>query len=111
MSSSGPDTGTSPGSASAMPRQLWTRRSRWTGLMVTLVWLAWTAGGASAATGTQLRSFTAANPEACGANVGIAFDGTDLIMSCLQKPVLDVLRPSDGSLIHQVQVPGHSGLA
>ena len=66
---------------------------------------------ASAAPGDNLRQFTAANPSNCGANVGIAFDGTNLLLTCLDNNGVDVVRTSDGSLVKTVTMTGHRGLA
>ena len=62
-----------------------------------------------AAPGTLVRSITGANPDNCSVQTGIAFDGTNLLMSCWYTQTLDVLRPSDGSLVKRLRVPSISG--
>ena len=64
---------------------------------------------AGAAPGTLVRSINGANPDNCGIQTGIAFDGTNLLMSCWYTQTLDVLRPSDGSLVKRLNVPSLSG--
>ncbi|MBS3109727.1 hypothetical protein J4227_04325 [Candidatus Woesearchaeota archaeon] len=65
---------------------------------------------ASAVPGDNLRQIIGAYSEPCGINTGIAFDGTNLLMSCWSHNVLDVLSPADGSLVGTVTVPGYDGL-
>ena len=61
--------------------------------------------------GTKLREITAANPQSCSPfNVGLAFDGTNLLVSCVGSGVIDKIDPSDGSLAGQITVPGESVL-
>src|SRR4051812_21091146 len=69
------------------------------------------AAPAAAAPGDNLRQFTAANPSNCSANVGIAFDGTNLLLTCLGNNGVDVVSTSDGSLVRTVTMTGHKGLA
>jgi len=64
---------------------------------------------AGAAPGTLVRSITGANPSSCGIQTGIAFDGTNLIMSCWSNNILDVLSPVDGRLLKRLTVTGISG--
>lgn len=59
-------------------------------------------------TGDVLRTITGGGA-ACSVNTGIAFDGTNLIMSCWYRNSLDILSPADGSLISTLTVPGFSG--
>src|SRR3954470_5606816 len=66
---------------------------------------------AAAAPGDNLRQFTAANPSSCSANVGIAFDGTNLLLTCLGSNGVDVVSTRDGSLVRTVTMTGHNGLA
>jgi uncharacterized repeat protein (TIGR01451 family) len=66
---------------------------------------------ASAGTGDTLREITAANPQSCAPfNVGLAFDGTNLLVSCVGSGVIDEIDPSDGSLVGQITVAGESVL-
>jgi len=69
---------------------------------------------AGAATGDTLRTITAASPSGCGTpsavNTGVAFDGTNLIMSCWGNNDLDVVSPADGSLVKTVSVTGTNGM-
>jgi hypothetical protein len=58
------------------------------------------------APGTNLRSFTAAYSSACSINVGIAFDGTDLIITCYDRNSLDYVRTSNGTLVKTLNVTG-----
>jgi hypothetical protein len=76
-----------------------------------LVVLALSAGPASAADGDQLRTFDSANPQDCDVQVGIAFDGTHLLESCLHAPGIDVLNPTDGSSVRVVNIAGAKGFA
>jgi len=76
------------------------------------------ASTARAATGDLLASITAANPEACGVNVGIAFDGQHLLVSCISgtgqgSTHIDYINPSNGSLFKSltVNLPGVAAMA
>jgi hypothetical protein len=74
------------------------------------------AGSSQAATGQLLASITAANPEGCADNVGIAFDGHNLLVSCVNDLTpghtqIDYINPANGSLVKSLIVPGHNGLA
>ena len=62
-----------------------------------------------AAPGTLVRSISGANPTNCSIQTGIAFDGTNLIMSCWYTNKLDVLSPVDGHLVKTLTVNGVSG--
>lgn len=90
--------------------------SLWSAVVLAVV-LAMTVGAtAHAATGDLLRTFNAANPEGCGTNVGVAFDGHSLLVSCVDDfgtghTNIDYISPADGSLDHSLQVNGHNGLA
>ena len=76
-----------------------------------------TAHTARAATGDLLRSITAAtDTEGCGVNVGIAFDGRHLLVSCVDDhgnghTLIDYINPATGSLAKALRVPGHNGFA
>lgn len=59
--------------------------------------------------GTLVRSIAGANPTNCGIQTGIAFDGTNLIMSCWYNQTLDLLSPADGHLVKQLAIPSTSG--
>lgn len=61
---------------------------------------------AAVAPGTNLRTFAAAYSAACSINVGIAFDGTDLIISCYDRNTLDYVKTSDGTLVKTLTVTG-----
>ena len=66
---------------------------------------------APAGTGDTLREITAADPQSCTPfNVGLAFDGTNLLVSCVGSGVIDKIDPSDGSLVGQITVAGESVL-
>lgn len=79
--------------------------------------LAWT-GVASAANGDQLRQITAnTNGTACGDNaggfkvgVGIAFDGTNLLVSCYNDSTVTAVSPVDGSQVAIHPIFGASSL-
>lgn len=63
------------------------------------------------APGDTLREITAADPQSCSPfNVGLAFDGTNLLVSCVGSGVIDKIDPSDGSLVGQITVAGESVL-
>lgn len=61
------------------------------------------------AIGENIWNITAANPQGCTLNTGIAFDGTNLIMSCWFDPTLDIIDPQDGSLVGSVTPVGYDG--
>jgi hypothetical protein len=50
-------------------------------------------GGLSAqlADGDLLRTISAANPEGCATNIGVAFNGANLLVSCAGNNVIDVV--------------------
>lgn len=60
------------------------------------------------AKGDQLRQINGGYSQYCGINVGLAFDGTNLWMSCYENNKLDKLNPATGALISSVSVPGLS---
>ena len=66
---------------------------------------------ASAATGDLLRQIVADQSFSCTPDVGIAFDGRDLFVTCALGNVIDVVRTSDGSLIRQITVSDARNLA
>lgn len=68
------------------------------------------AAVSNAPPGTLVKTFVAANPDNCGVQTGIAYDGTNLMMSCWYNNRLDVLSSSNGTLIKRLQVPGVSGI-
>src|SRR4051794_26321996 len=53
----------------------------------------------------QLARF-AAQGSSCNANVGLAFDGKSLYVSCIDDSRIDVVSPSDGSLVRTFKVTG-----
>ena len=69
---------------------------------------------AGAAPGTLVRSIEQpgafGNNCPSGVNVGLAFNGTHLIMSCYNTNKLDLLRTSDASLVKQLTVQGLSDI-
>jgi hypothetical protein len=65
---------------------------------------------AQAADGDLLRTISAANPEGCGTNIGVAFNGANLLVSCAGNNVIDVVRPSDGSLVSTITATSESSL-
>ena len=87
-------------------RNRWPRRLFGSSLVAVAAVLvaAMAASPAQAATGNILRTVTAANPQSCSLNLGVAFDGTDLYMSCESGSSIDVVKPSDGSLVRQVAI-------
>ena len=60
----------------------------------------------AAAPGATLGTITAANPSSCAATDGIAFDGTNLLVTCRDKLSIDVVSPVDGSLVRSFTVSG-----
>ena len=46
----------------------------------------------------------------CNANVGLAFDGTSLYISCIDDSRIDVVRPADGALLRTFKVTGATKL-
>lgn len=67
-------------------------------------------GGPQLAPGDAVRNISGAYSQPCSINVGIAFDGTNLLMSCYNHPTLDVLSTTDGSLVGTLTVPGVAGV-
>src|SRR5438067_6781713 len=84
-------------------------------LILSLLLLALAAPAAQAANGDLLRKFDAANPNNCGTNVGLAFDGNDVLVSCVDgasgATKIDYVSTLDGSLVKDVTVSGHNGIA
>jgi cysteine-rich repeat protein len=61
--------------------------------------------------GTNLRQINGAYSQgSCAVNTGLAFDGTNLLMTCWYYNIIDVLSPADGSLQGTITVPGYDGL-
>ncbi|HEY4955784.1 MAG TPA: hypothetical protein VII02_12955 [Gemmatimonadaceae bacterium] len=56
--------------------------------------------------GTNLRTFAAAYSAGCSINVGIAFDGSNLIISCYDRNSLDYVKTSDGTLVKTLAITG-----
>lgn len=76
------------------------------GLLCTALF-ALSASSARAADGDLLREITAANPQGCkNWNIGIAFDGTNLLVSCTNSNKIDVISPSNGANVGTITVPG-----
>jgi hypothetical protein len=46
----------------------------------------------------------------CSVNVGLAFDGSRLLVSCESDSRIDAVSPTDGSLLHTYNIPGLSAL-
>jgi len=67
---------------------------------------------AFAANGDNLRLISGGYSQSCSINTGIAFDGTNLLVTCWYHKTIDVLNPSDGSLVGTIPVtaPSYSGL-
>jgi hypothetical protein len=72
--------------------------------------LALTASSAQATDGELLRTISAANPQGCGINIGVAFDGTNLLVSCTGNNVIDVVKSSDGSLVREITATSESSI-
>ena len=66
---------------------------------------------AQAAPGDRLRSIVAPDPFGCPKNVGLAFDGANLLLTCLTNPQIDFVGPRDGRLLGSRAIAGHRGLA
>lgn len=64
---------------------------------------------ATAAEGDIVRTFEAQVPS-CGIGVGIAFDGSKLLVSCYYTNVLSAVSPSDGSFIADYPITGVGGI-
>jgi hypothetical protein len=66
---------------------------------------------AQAAPGDIVRTIPAGDQTGgCRPSVGLAFDGTNLITTCPFDNVLDVIRPSDGTVVRHVTVTGARNL-
>ncbi len=64
---------------------------------------------AEAATGDMLRTITVTPGTGCGTGVGIAFDGTDLLLSCMDYPhelQLTRVNPADGTNVGTLAIVG-----
>jgi hypothetical protein len=85
-----------------MGKGLATMRHRLLLIVLTLGLWAFAALPAHAATGDVLRVITASG--SCSVNVGLAFDGTDLYMSCSSNNLIKVVSPADGSLVRDLTV-------
>ena len=69
---------------------------------------------AAAVQGANLRQITGGYSQgSCSINVGIAFDGTNLIITCYDYNVIDLISPSNGSVVGSRTIPlgGHFGAA
>jgi hypothetical protein len=86
--------------------------AKWSALVVAgLSVFALAASSAQAATGDLLRTISPANPQPCQqARIGVAFDGTNLLVSCIGNNVIDVVRPSDGSLVSTITATSETSL-
>lgn len=67
-------------------------------------------GRGVASDGDNLRQINGSYSSSCSVNTGLAFDGANLLVSCWDHNVIDVLSPVDGSLVDTITVPGYSGL-
>lgn len=67
------------------------------------------SGGPMLAPGDNVLQITAGISQPCAINTGIAFDGTNLIMSCWSNPGLDIIDPLTGALLNTVTVAGYDG--
>jgi 3D (Asp-Asp-Asp) domain-containing protein len=106
-----PNTFIEQGRTQTMNKRLRKRGLSVISLLVMLVALLAAGGGtASAAQGDNLRVISGAYSQSCNINTGIAFDGTNLLITCWQHNVIDVVSPVDGSLVTTVTVPGYYGL-
>lgn len=61
------------------------------------------------AIGENIWQITAGISQPCSINTGLAFDGTNLVMSCWNNPNLDVIDPQDGTLLNTVTPVGYNG--
>jgi hypothetical protein len=68
-----------------------------------------TAPHLAVAPGTNLRAINGAASSPCGINTGIAFDGTNLIVSCWDNNSFDYLNPATGALVKTLTVTGSVG--
>jgi hypothetical protein len=69
-----------------------------------------TASPVQAAVGSNLRQIHGGYSQPCSINTGLAFDGTNLLVTCWYHNVIDVLAPGDGHLVSTLTVPGYGGL-
>jgi uncharacterized repeat protein (TIGR01451 family) len=67
------------------------------------------AGGAAAAPGDILRTINMTPPAGCGVSVGIAFDGSELIVSESCDNFIYRVSPADGTVLGYYAVAGLSG--
>lgn len=79
-------------------------------LLAAIAAVALTVTPAGAADGDQLRQINAAYSRPCSINVGLAFDGTNLLIPCYDHNVIDVVSPVDGHLVGTITVQGRSSL-
>lgn len=80
------------------------------GLLGMVVIMALFSGVASAANGDNLRQISGAYSQgSCSINTGLAFDGTNLLVTCWYYTTIDKLSPADGSLVGSINVPGYGG--
>ena len=68
------------------------------------------AVSASVAPGTHLRLVNGGYSAPCSINVGIAFDGTNLLVSCYDNNRIDYLDPATGAVVSSATVTGVSAL-
>ncbi len=90
---------------------LWRRRVRslvTVGLLATSLQLV-AAKPSQAVDGTILRTITAQN-YSCGLGTGLAFDGTDLLLSCWGQNLITAISPGDGSFRRSYTISGVSDL-
>src|SRR5438093_1211442 len=64
------------------------------------------AAPASAAPGDVLRTISVSPPPLCGFSVGIAFDGSELLVSCVDDNVLTRVDPVTGANLGSITVGG-----
>lgn len=90
------------------------RRAGWRGkmtasLLVALISSLLIASSGKAATGDVVHMITGANPNGCGLNRGLAFDGTNLLVSCDSQNAVDIINPSTGALVATKPITGLQG--
>lgn len=64
---------------------------------------------AEAATGDILRTLNVTPAPSCGVTVGIAFDGSELLTSCIENQVLTRVDPATGANMGSIVVSGMGG--